>query len=109
MAHDLLDLGFVLLDTEFGILLLDVLHGLSQAALALALELPASCEFDAAPAARPLRSFVSVLGDVNVRDRELLALLERARGDELELVRADDKGRTGGRVARVRKLWINEA
>ena len=86
VAHDFLDLRFVLLNPELCILLLKVLHGLGQAALALALELPAPRELDAAPAARSLRTLICVLGDVDVRDCELVALLKQAGGDELELI-----------------------
>ena len=104
MAHDLLHLRLVLLDAQLGVLLLEVLHDLGHAALALALELPAARELDAAPAARLLGGLVWVLGDVDVRDRELVALLERPRGDERELGRAGCPGRARGGVTGMSQL-----
>ena len=104
MAHDLLHLRLVLLDAELGVLLLEVLHDLRQAALALALESPAPRELDPAAAAGLLGGLVRVLGDVDVRDRELVALLDGAVRDELELGRAGGEGGAGGGVARVGEL-----
>ena len=54
VTHDALHLRLVLLHAELGLFLLDVLHDLADAALALTLELPAPRKLAAAPAARLL-------------------------------------------------------
>ena len=104
VTHDALHLRLVLLHAELGLFLLDILHDFTDAALALALELPAARELDAAPPARLLRGLTRTLNDVDVGDRELVALLDGAVRDELELGRAGGEGRAGGGVAGVGEL-----
>ena len=96
VTHDALHLRLVLLHAELGLLLLDVLHDLTDAALALALELPAARELDAAPAAGLLGRLALVLRDVDPGDGELVALLDVAVRDELERVRGLEDGPGGG-------------
>ncbi len=103
MAHDALHLRLVLVYTELRILLLDVLYDLPNAALALALEFPAARKLDATAAAGLLGRLAIVLGDVDPRDRDFIALLDVAVRDELELVGGLEEG-PSRRVARVRSL-----
>lgn len=94
VAQDVLDLRLVLLHPKLRVLLRDVLHDLGDAALALALELPAPCKLDAPSSAGLLCRLAVVLGDVDPSDRELVALVDRARGDKFQLVRARGEDRT---------------
>ena len=96
VTHDALHLRLVLLHAELGLLLLDVLHDLADAALALAFELPPARELDAAPAAGLLGRLALVLRDVDPGDGELVALLDVAVRDELERVRGLEDGAGGG-------------
>ena len=109
VADERLDLGLVASHAEVGLLLLP-LHlrdRLLHALCALALEAPAARELDAAPAARDARVLALGRGDVDPGHRELVALLDRARRDEVELVRAVREDGLRVRVARVRGLkWV---